>query len=123
MATIIMAAGWENQIKVRSVPFVHRTARAIGRDVQANIVESGLVRTGELLGSVSVTGNKVFIGAHHWVYLEYGTSPHVITARPGSALYSAERNFGPAQRVVHPGNRAYAPIRRAVYKRRAMRML
>lgn len=122
MPVVIMAAGWEGKIRVKARPFVNRAARKIGQGVEANIIESGLVATGELLQSVHVFQNRVYIGASHWIFLEYGTVPHGITAKPGGALYSAVRNFGPAKHVNHPGNRAYAPIRRAVYKR-SMRIL
>jgi hypothetical protein len=49
--------------------------------------------------------------------VELGTAPHVINAKPGSALYwpGAEH---PVKRVNHPGTRPYPYLRPALFQRR-----
>lgn len=51
------------------------------------------------------------------VDVELGTAPHVITARPGSALYWAGADH-PVKRVRHPGTRPYPYLRPALFQRR-----
>lgn len=118
---VIMAPGWREEIDVRGIPFLNRVAKEIAKDARGNILEASNVRTGDLYKSVHVVGKNIMIGTDHWEFIEFGTTRHIINPNRGRALYSAERHFGPARRVDHPGNRAYAPMRRAAYKRRTLR--
>jgi hypothetical protein len=119
MPTItIMAPGWEEKIKVAVAPYIRGVSRDIADDVKSNLLKSHNITTGALYRSVSSTHNSVRVGTDHWSYIEFGTERHIIKVKRKKVLASATQVFG--KMVKHPGNRAYAPIRRAAYKRRRL---
>lgn len=113
-----MAPGWEEKIKVRAAPFIFRAARDIADDARQSI-RAQTYDTGALYRSVRARRNTVMMGTRHWRFIEFGTRRHTIRARRKKVLASATKIFGPS--VNHPGNRPYAHLRRAAYKRRRLR--
>lgn len=123
MPTItIMAPGWEEKIEVATLPFLLGAASDIADDVRNNLRQAGNVKTGALLRSVRSRRTQVIVGTDHWAFIEFGTKPHAISPGQKGVLANRAEGFGPVFHTVrHPGNRAYAPIRRAAYKKRRLR--
>lgn len=114
----VMAPGWEEKVKVAGLPYLNGAARDIAKDIRHNLVKGRNITTGALYRSVSHKGNTITVGTDHWQHIEFGTDRHIIKARRKKVLASATQVFG--KMVKHPGNRAYAPIRRALYKKRRL---
>ena len=114
---IVMAPGWRAKARAVMRRFQHDITGEVLQDVRGNIVGDGLIDTGAMLASVRQEGNRVYVGTDHWHFLEYGTSPHVITPNTKQALWWPDAAH-PVKRVNHPGNREYAFMRRALYKKR-----
>lgn len=123
MPTItIMAPGWEEKVKVAALPYIFGAANDIADDVRSNLRSGGHVKTRRLIDSVKSTRGTVSVGTDHWHYVEFGTHPHPISPGRKGVLVNRAEGFGPVYRtVMHPGNRAYAPVRRAAYKKRRLR--
>ena len=99
--------------------------RAIRVESRAKVLASGRpgprVQTGRLRASIthrvlsSPAGAFAEVGTNveYAGFVEFGTSPHTITARTRQALYwkGAEH---PVYRVNHPGNRPYPFLRPAL---------
>ena len=100
---------------------VRNVADAIQDDAQRYVP----VDTGELLASIRTehgTGSsRVWVGTDHWAPTEYGSRPHTITARAGSAL-SWPGASHPVKSVNHPGTPEQAFMRPALYQARAVRV-
>jgi hypothetical protein len=113
-----MVPGWQG--KVDAVVYPHRIhlAEEIAEDVRGGLINGGHVVTGDLLRSVRQIGPKVFIGTDHWAIIEYGSQPHLIRVRNRKVMSDRANIYG--KRVKHPGTRAYAPVRRATFQRRAL---
>jgi hypothetical protein len=116
---LIMAPGWRHKIEVAALPYLMGAADDIADDIRANLRAAGNYDTGMLYRSVSNKRTRVSIGTDHWQYIEFGTHPHIIRATRKKALANEFQVFGKV--VRHPGNRAYAPIRRATYKKRRLK--
>jgi hypothetical protein len=79
--------------------------------------------TGELAASVYATpGNphRVYIGTDHWMTVEYGASPHLITPHGRYPLQDRARGKFFGFTVHHPGSPEQAPMRRAVHQKRRL---
>jgi hypothetical protein len=86
-----------------------------------------------LVETIVAEGHRVYIGQRRgrniWHYIEYGTPPHEIVPRRPPYRNATGRLVHPAlfwdgaphpvRRVHHPGTPEYAPMRRALYQRRA----
>jgi hypothetical protein len=78
------------------------------------------VKTGALRDSVVASdipkGFSVFPTAKQAIFVEKGTAPHLITARPGSVLHWLDPDTGQdrfARHVHHPGTTAHPFMRKA----------
>ena len=115
---VVMVPGWQAKVRPHLLKFQRHTAMAVYNDAQVNIVADGLIDTGEMLGSLRQEGTRVYVGSDHWHFLEYGTDPHTIRPSTKRALWW-EGLEHPVDIVHHPGNREYAFMRRALYKKRS----
>ena len=118
MVIFIEDPTWESKLREGLKPTIGHVTEDIGKDVRENLAPH--TKTGELLGSVDVnpaTGT-VSIGTDHWQFIEYGTAPHEIKAKPGHFL-KIGNTF--RREVHHPGTREYAPMRRALMVERPLR--
>lgn len=65
---------------------------------------------------------RVHVSGSVWHFVEYGTSPHVIMSRGGPMAYPlqnlAKDFYAYPGLVRHPGNREFAPMRNALYRKR-----
>jgi hypothetical protein len=113
-----MVPGWQAKISKAVLPHRRRLAGEIAKDIRGNLIDGGHVVTGDLLGSVKHVGSRVFIGTDHWEIIEYGSQPHAYTVKRRRVMSDRVNIYG--TRVKHPGTRAYAPVRRATYTRRAL---
>lgn len=123
---VVMVPGWAAKVRAAMKPWHMHIVDQIAQDVRNNIVYDGTIDTGAMLSSVRQAGNRVYIGgapadrhghAYHWYFIEYGTSAHIITPSTKQAL-SWPGLPHPVKLVHHPGNKEYAPMRRALYKKR-----
>jgi hypothetical protein len=102
-------------------------ANEIKNHIQQEITEQGLVDTGAFRSGIHIgrrVGNSITVGdsVKYGVYLEYGTRPHVISARFKPTLSWKDRKTGQwihAKRVHHPGTRAYRVFTNALIKSQA----
>ena len=79
--------------------------------------------TGELVESVhAIPGNpyRVFIGTDHWMTVEYGARPHLITPNGPWPLQDRARGKWFGWQVHHPGSPEQAPMRKAVHQKRRL---
>jgi hypothetical protein len=80
------------------------------------------IDTGALLASVwsmsTITDGKVWINTDHWQFIEYGTTPHIIRSHGPYPLRNRKTGQVFGRVVFHPGNAEYAPMRRALYRKR-----
>jgi hypothetical protein len=79
------------------------------------------VDTGELVASIRVRGAEVWVGADHWVHVEYGTRPHAITSHGSWPLRNKETGAVFGRRVWHPGTPAQPFMRPALMRARGLR--
>jgi hypothetical protein len=114
---VVMVPGWQAKVRPHLLRFQRKIAGDVLDDVRANIVADGLVDTGAMLASVRQEGTRVYVGTDHWHFLEYGTRAHPIYPNTKQALWWPDLAH-PVARVNHPGNREYAFMRRALYKKR-----
>lgn len=125
MVRVVMVPGWVAKVRAAMTPWHHGIVDDVARDVRANIIADGTIDTGAMLASVRRQGQRVYIGgiadnhghSNHWYFIEYGTSAHIITPNTKKAL-SWPGLPHPVKLVRHPGNKEYAPMRRALYKKR-----
>lgn len=82
--------------------------------------DTGALRASIQAGPASGGEVRVWVGTDHWQFPEFGTAAHDITPRSKQAL-SWPGGSHPTKRVRHPGTPAVAFMRRATYKRRALR--
>lgn len=110
-------------VQERAVDLAHMATDLIYLDVLATVP----VDTGALFRSVRREhlrkSGRVWIGTNHWFFIEYGVKPHIIRTRVKRTLANANTRQMFGQRVNHPGHPAYMPMRRALYKRRFVRVL
>jgi hypothetical protein len=118
---VVMAPGWEKKVDVAVRPYLSGAANDIADDIRSNLLQARNYRTGALYRSVRSNRNTVRVGTNHWRFVEFGTHPHIIEAKKRKVLANRATGQFFGKRVRHPGNRAYAPIRRAVYKKRRLR--
>jgi hypothetical protein len=118
---VVMAPGWEEKVKVAVAPYLMGAANDIADDVRGNLIQARNYRTGALYRSVRSNRNTVRVGTDHWRFVEFGTRRHLITVKRKKVLANRKTGQVFGKKVNHPGNRAYAPIRRAVYKKRRLR--
>lgn len=114
---VVMAPGWRAKARAATLRFQEHIAEEVRHDVRRNIAADGLIDTGALYNSVRREGIRVYIGTDHWHFIEYGTRPHVITPSTKQALWWPGAAH-PVKWVLHPGNREYAPMRRALFTKR-----
>lgn len=114
---VVMVPGWQAKVRGPMLDLQHDIADQVAGDARQNIIDGGHVDTGDLLGSIRQEGTRVLIGTDHWHPIEYGAPAHVIRPNVKQALWwvGAEHPVG---KVNHPGNRAYQPMRRALFKER-----
>lgn len=115
---VVMVPGWQAKVRGHLLRFQRHHANNVFNDAQLNIVQDGLIDTGELLSSLRQEGARVYVGTDHWHFLEYGTDPHPIYPNTKQALWWPGLAH-PVDHVHHPGNREYAFMRRALYKKRS----
>lgn len=116
-----MVPGWEARVAKELFPFQVKAAKAIADDVR-NDIATHHMDTGDLFYSVrqfATRPTRVYIGTDHWWFIEFGTRPHLITVKQREVLTDRTDFYG--TKVLHPGTRAYAPMRRALYTKRVLR--
>jgi hypothetical protein len=118
---VVMAPGWEKKVEVAVRPYLNGAASDIADDIRGNILGARNYRTGRLYRSVRSRRNTVQVGTDHWHFIEFGTKPHIIAVKRKKVLANRATGQVFGKLVKHPGTRAYAPIRRAVYKKRRLR--
>lgn len=109
-------ANWYRDIEIAAKKLEKRLAKEAAEDARRYCP----VRTGKLRGTIKALGNKVVIGgigAWYWYLIEFGTKPHLIFPKIKKALWWPGAKH-PVSGVIHPGTRAYAPMRRAMLKKR-----
>ncbi|MET7398957.1 hypothetical protein ABZS66_36315 [Dactylosporangium sp. NPDC005572] len=104
-----MEPGWDTKLQRELDKKLEELAEQIANQARANLAAHTI--TGDLLKSVRAEGPDTFIGTDHWRHFEYGTQRHTIKAKPKKAL---KFNGTYAKKVNHPGNREYAPMRKAL---------
>ena len=109
--------GWQAGPRESMLNFQRKIADEVASDARDNIISAGLVRTGDLLGSVHQSGTRVYVGTDHWAPLEFGARPHLIRPVIKRALWW-EGLEHPVSHVNHPGNREHSFMRRAIHKKR-----
>jgi hypothetical protein len=114
---VVMVPGWQAKVRGPLLRFQHRIAGEVTDDARGNIIADGLIDTGDLLASVHQEGTRTYVGTDHWAPLEYGARPHIIRPNIKQALWWPGIDH-PVAQVNHPGNREYAFMRRALYKKR-----
>jgi len=105
-----MSPGWQGRIDAAAKPKLEKIADQVLRRARANM--SGHVITGELLRSLHRRGTSVFVGTSKWIFIEYGTSAHIIMPRRRGHAMKFDGRY--ARKVHHPGNPEYAPMRDAI---------
>jgi len=102
-----------------------RMTEGVEADARANWREH--VETGKTLATVHAEHHgmygHVWVGGRVWQFVEYGTQPHTIMVKTGNpfdyALRNRPKHFYRYPGIVHhPGNREFAPMRRAAYRKR-----
>ena len=111
--TVVMVPGWQAKVRNAARPALERITADVKQAARGNIIRGNHVITGDLLDSIRQDGTRVYIGTDHWPHIEYGTRPHVILPRTKAALWWPGLDH-PVARVNHPGNPAYAPMRKAL---------
>ena len=107
---------WPAWLTGRAELYVHRVTDAVADDARAN--QHGSIKATVHAVHLPLRG-EVVVGTDHWAFIEYGTPPHLITPARKRALWWAGAAH-PVRKVRHPGTRAYAPMRRALYQRREL---
>ncbi len=115
------------RLEAELVKLTKLMTEGVERDAEKNW--SAHVETGATLASVhsTVTGRtgRVWVHGRVWHFVEYGTAPHIIASRGGPLKYPlanrAKRFFAYPGLVSHPGNREFAPMRNALYRKRGPR--
>lgn len=109
---------WDNVERIADRG-TQRVVDAVALDARDNLAEHS--RSGALLDSFRVRrrhlGADLVVGTDHWSYVEFGTAPHDIEPVSRRAL-DWEGAAHPVRRVRHPGTREYAPLRRALRRKR-----
>lgn len=114
---VVMVPGWQAGPRQAMHGLQVDMAEETANDARQNIISAGLVRSGDLLGSVRQSGTRVYIGTDHWAPIEHGAHRHTIRPRFKKALWWPGLEH-PVGSVNHPGNRTYAPMQRALYTKR-----
>lgn len=113
-------------------PAWHEHAReAMGRFIDARLVKTiaedmrrdcPVGKTGNLLESIKQRGNQIWVGgvkAPYWADVEYNTKPHLIYPIHAKALrWESNGQVHFAKKVMHPGTKGKAFIRRNFYRYR-----
>lgn len=109
---------WPQKLRGAAKQLLTETARAVHKDmVRYAPVESGRLRNDldwEVNGLVALVGAR---SVPYAIYVEEGTRPHSINAKPGGALNWPEADH-PSNSVNHPGATATYFMRRALYQKR-----
>jgi hypothetical protein len=109
----------------RATDVLHQYAEAIARDARAGcpVSAESEERDGpHLVETVVVEGTRVYVGDGHsplWLFMEYGTLPHMIYPRRKAALFWPGARH-PVRSVKHPGTPEFAFMRKALYQRRTV---
>ena len=112
---------WRAWFDEAATRFVWRVTDEVHDDA-VDFVTKG--KTRRLVGSIRPVylflRGQVWVGraaVEYWRDQEYGARPHVIRPRKKQALWWAGAAH-PVRKVRHPGNKAVAYMRRALYTRR-----
>jgi hypothetical protein len=92
-------------------PAIRDDAKAIVHKKSGRLADSIIA---EVVAKVLRVGST---DVDYSVDVELGTAPHVINAKPGSALYWPGADH-PVKRVNHPGTKPYPYLRPALFQRR-----
>jgi hypothetical protein len=118
MARVVLTSGWEQHIEGAAADFLEKIAGEVEDDAKAICP----VDTGKLRESIEheVDGMTARIGSNvsYALYVEEGTSPHIIRAKNGGALFWPGADH-PVAVVHHPGTRAEPYLKPALYRARA----
>jgi len=104
---------------------LHRLTERITEGVEADArrnwdahIETGKTRASVHAEHYGRTG-RVWVAGRVWHFVEYGTTPHLIRSHDGGPLANRKTGFfAPSGVVNHPGNREFAPMRHAAYRKR-----
>jgi HK97 gp10 family phage protein len=77
-------------------------------DMKKSIKSTRNTKKGQVIAKVKMLGKHSFLG----LFMEYGVSPHVITAKPGRVLRIGRNSVGKS--VKHPGHAARPFLRPAL---------
>lgn len=122
MARVRMASGWT--VKLDEEVRTH-ALEPLTDDVYRDAIRFTPIDTGKLVSRiqkrVTTRSGRVFVRgleAQKLIWVEYGTAPHLIRPTRKKALHWEGARY-PVKLVKHPGTRAQAPFRRAVYRYRS----
>lgn len=111
-------------LESRLIALTRRMTEAVEDDATRNWaahVETGFTLT-SLRSTVKGRIGRVHVSGSVWHFVEYGTSPHTIMSRGGPMAYPLQntaKDFYAYPGIVrHPGNREFAPMRNALYRKR-----
>lgn len=118
---IVFEPGWELKALEASSDAVDLVTEEIAVDARRYApVDTGAMRDSiDAIPAVEGHGS-VTVGTDHWRFVEYGTSPHEIHAKPGGAL-AWPGGAHPVAEVHHPGTHAQPFMRTALYQKRGER--
>lgn len=115
--TVTIEPGWEARIDGPIADYLEKIAGEVEADAKAICP----VDTGVLKDSIEheVDGMTARIGSNvsYALYVEEGTSPHIIRAKNGGALFWPGAAH-PVAVVHHPGTRAEPYLKPALYRTR-----
>jgi len=119
-----MAPGWQAKLE----DIIHdKVTEPITNAVFRDVVRYTPVDTGDLVSHVGKETTplvgRIFVrgsNAQKMIWVEYGTAPHIIRAKNKKVLADREKGEIYGKTVHHPGTRAQAPMRRALYKARSL---
>lgn len=133
MAKLVIYPPGQARLNAILADLTRDMTKGVARDAETNWMAH--VETGKTLASVfPVWFNRrgphgrigqVVVRSAVWHFVEYGTSPHVIASKGGPLAYPlrnrAKDFYAYPGLVNHPGNREFAPMRNALYRKRTRR--
>jgi hypothetical protein len=125
MAVVVMdPAVWGHMDRV-----CEQLADHVGDEVHNDIAEAILppmtgYGRGEMLGTLHGVPlgarHQIWIGTDHWMTVEYGAKPHIITPNGPWPLLDRLRGKYFGFLVHHPGSPEQAPMRKAIHQKRPL---
>jgi hypothetical protein len=100
---------------------VDRVKEHVAEDVASDARRFCPIDTGELVASIKVRDNVVWVGTDHWAPTEYGSRPHLIVSHGKWPLRNRETGQVFGRVVNHPGTPQQSFMRVAVYMQRGLR--